>query len=184
MKKRWTSSVYAFYEPTPEIEYDGTRCSHVFKCLNRSCGMTVRRFLDTKDHSSTSNLRVHAKTCWGPEAVAAAAEALSVQVARDEIVASILKTGTITAHFERKGGQITYSARQHTRTETWVEIVKWVCESLQAFRIVADLGFKVLMKTGQPGYYLPSPSTIARDVSEVFQRSRSRVAKMLQVRRD
>ena len=92
--------MYAFYEPTPEIEYDGTCCSHVFKCMNRSCSVMVQRFLDTKDHSSTSNLRAHAKACWGPEAVAAAAEASLVQVTRDEIVASILKTGMIMAHFE------------------------------------------------------------------------------------
>ncbi|PIL26246.1 hypothetical protein GSI_12002 [Ganoderma sinense ZZ0214-1] len=180
MKKRWTSTIYAFYEPTPEIQYEGSRRSHVFKCMKRSCDVTVRRFLDTKDHSSTSNLRAHANKCWGTETVAAAAEAASVQVARDEIVGSILKTGSITAHFERKAGQVTYSARQHNRTETRVEIVRWVCESLRAFRIVEDPGFKVLMKTGRPGYYLPSASTVARDVTEVFQRTRSRIAKMLQ----
>ena len=38
------------------------------------------------------------------------------------------------------------------------------------------------MKTGRPEYYLPSRSTVARDVQEVFKRVRKRVAKMLQVR--
>ncbi|PIL29407.1 hypothetical protein GSI_09459 [Ganoderma sinense ZZ0214-1] len=180
MQKRWTSTIYTFYKPTPEIQYEENRCCHVFKCTNRGCDVTMQRFLDTKDHSSTSNLRAHAVKCWGPEIVTAVAEAASVNVTREEIVGSILKTGSITAHFTRKAGQVTYSAHQHGRAETRVEIVKWVCESLRAFCIVEDPGFKVLMKMGCPGYYLPSASTVARDVTEVFKRSRSRIAKMLQ----
>jgi hypothetical protein len=37
------------------------------------------------------------------------------------------------------------------------------------------------MKTGRPEYYLPSPSTVSRDVRLVFARTRKHVAKMLQV---
>jgi len=37
------------------------------------------------------------------------------------------------------------------------------------------------MKTGRPEYYLPSHSTVSRDVKEVFMRVRKRIAKMLQV---
>lgn len=62
-----------------------------------------------------------------------------------------------------------------------VEIVKWVAESCRPFSIVRDPGFKKLMKTGRPGYYLPSPSTVSRDVKMVFARTRQRVAKLLQV---
>jgi hypothetical protein len=36
------------------------------------------------------------------------------------------------------------------------EIVRWVSESLCPFVIVEDQGFKSLMKTGRPEYYLPS----------------------------
>lgn len=124
MKKQWTSPVYAFYRETPDIEYERSRVAHVFKCLNHGCSVTVQRFLDTKDLSSTSNLWVHAKGCWGPDAVTAVGEAASVQIAREEIVGSILKMGSITALFERKAGQIMYSARQHMRSETRVKIVK------------------------------------------------------------
>lgn len=46
---------------------------------------------------------------------------------------------------------------------------------------VGDRGFLSLMKTGRPGYYVPSASTVARDVKTVFARSRTRIAKMLQV---
>jgi hypothetical protein len=38
------------------------------------------------------------------------------------------------------------------------------------------------MKTGRPEYYIPSISTISRDVKQVFTKVRGRVAKMLQVR--
>ena len=181
MKPGWTSTVYAFYSPTPSIEYVSGRRSHVFHCLGRSCKAKVRRFLDTKDHNSTSNMRRHAIKCWGEEAVEAARSAANVTEAREKIVGGILKNGSITSHFACKTGEVTYSARQHTRTETRVEIAKWVAESLRPFRIVADPGFKTLMKTGRPGYHLPSPSTVARDVKDIFKKTRSRVAKILQV---
>jgi hypothetical protein len=61
------------------------------------------------------------------------------------------------------------------------EIVRWVVENNRPFTIVNDRGFQSLMKTGRPGYYLPSPSTVSRDVRQVFAHTRVRVAKMLQV---
>jgi hypothetical protein len=62
------------------------------------------------------------------------------------------------------------------------EIVRWVSESVRPFSIVEDRGFKSLMKTGRPEYYIPSASTVSRDVRLVFARTRERIAKMLQVR--
>jgi hypothetical protein len=38
------------------------------------------------------------------------------------------------------------------------------------------------MKTGRSEYYIPSASTVSRDVKEVFTKVRGRIAKMLQVR--
>jgi hypothetical protein len=38
-----------------------------------------------------------------------------------------------------------------------------------------------LMKSGRPEYYLPSRHTVARDVKVVFNKTRERVAAMLQV---
>ena len=52
---------------------------------------------------------------------------------------------------------------------------------MQPFSIVEDSGFHVLMKTGRPEYYIPSRLTVARDVKRVFQATRERIAKMLQV---
>lgn len=62
------------------------------------------------------------------------------------------------------------------------EMVRWIAESLRPFSIVKDRGFLSLMKTGRPEYWLPSPSTLARDVRQVFIKCRARISTMLQVR--
>ena len=180
MRAKWTSVVYAFYEEA-EIRYKDDRRQHSFKCSNRGCKVRVNRFLDTKDAASTSNLRRHVLDCWGPELLKTAQEMSDRAEVREKIVKSVLTTGTITAHFERKQGAVTYRNRPFTRAETRTEIVKWVCECARPFNIVKDPGFLVLMKTGRPNYYIPSPSTVARDVKAIFARTRNRVAKMLQV---
>jgi len=81
----------------------------------------VRRYLDTADGKSTSNLRRHAKICWG-ENIVAAADAARQHGAAREIVEKSLKMPdrSITAMFELvKGtGKVTYSYKQHTRTES------------------------------------------------------------------
>jgi hypothetical protein len=106
--KEWVSPVYAFLEPTPHvIERDGRR-AHEFKCAARGCKATVRQYLDKKDARSTGNMRKHLKSCWGDSVMSAA-----------KIVAGILRDGSITTPFERKGkGKVMYSHRQHTRAET------------------------------------------------------------------
>jgi hypothetical protein len=37
------------------------------------------------------------------------------------------------------------------------------------------------MKTGRPGYHIPSAETVSRDVKNVFVNVRQRIAKMLRV---
>jgi hypothetical protein len=56
-----------------------------------------------------------------------------------------------------------------------------VSESVRPFKIVEDRGFLSLMKTGWPDYYLPSASTVSRDVHIVFARTHARIGQMLQV---
>jgi len=63
------------------------------------------------------------------------------------------------------------------------EIVHWVSESAQPFKIVKDCGFQSLMKTGCPKYYIPSPSTVFCDIQMVFVHTYQRIATMLQVSR-
>ena len=63
--RTWDSPIYGFYEPIPEIEEVGGRRCHVFICAAAGCRHRVRRYLDTHDKRSTSNLRTHSKKCWG-----------------------------------------------------------------------------------------------------------------------
>ena len=64
---------------------------------------------------------------------------------------------------------------------TRAEIVHWVAESLQPFKIVKERGFQCLMKTGWPGYYIPSGMTVSWDVRLTFGRTWEWITQMLQV---
>ena len=82
----------------------------------------VRRYLDTSDGKSTSNLRRHAKICWGEDAVAGA-DTAKLHGAACEIVERSLgmPDQSITAMFEcvskDRNAKVTYSHKQHTKTE-------------------------------------------------------------------
>ncbi|KAG1876579.1 hypothetical protein DFJ58DRAFT_649726, partial [Suillus subalutaceus] len=170
LMKDWVSPIYAFFHPTPAIEYHEQCHCHVFKCAAHGC-----------NHKSTSNMRKHVKSCWGDAALQAAVDCGNTKAARDGPIKSLLETGSIKTSFDRKGkGKITYSHRQYTRAESRAEIVRWVSESLQSFEIVKDRGFISLMKTGRPEYYIPAPKTVARDVRLVFVKTRRHIARMLQ----
>jgi hypothetical protein len=56
-----------------------------------------------------------------------------------------------------------------------------VAENLRPYEIVNDRAFISLIKTGRPDYQLPSPTTLARDVQNVFLNAKARMAKYLQV---
>jgi hypothetical protein len=126
-------------------------------------------------------MRKHAKRCWGTEVIASADNAKNAQEVRDTTVKGILDPQSIMAAFERQGkDKVTFSHRQHTKTESRAEIVRWVAESKRPFDIVSDRGFQKLMKTRRPEYYIPSPATVSRDVRKVFANARKCIAKMLQ----
>ena len=80
----------------------------------------VRRYLDTGDRSSTSNMRKHAKGCWGEITLTAAYNGGNATDARKGLQeAKEEPDGSITAVFERTGkGKVSYSHRQHTKTQT------------------------------------------------------------------
>lgn len=86
--------------------------------MEKENGRVVRRYLDTGDAKSTSNLRKHAKICWGEEALAAADNTRSVQAAREVLGKMKSGSSSITQAFERAAkGTVTYSHRQHTTSE-------------------------------------------------------------------
>ncbi|KAG1730510.1 uncharacterized protein EDB91DRAFT_1239076 [Suillus paluster] len=142
-------------------------------CLKKDWNSPVYAFFHPEaDIESTGNMCKHVKNCWGEDALAAAVQTKNAREAHETVVQGILTTGTITASFERKGkGKVTFSHHQHTKTETKAEIVHWVSESFR---------FQSLMKTGRLEYYIPSPSTVSRDVHLVFVQTRQQIANMLQ----
>ena len=121
----WTSPIYAFFGPISDITYNAEgRRAHEFRCSASVCkgrgvnGQIVWRFLDTTDQKSTSNLKCHAMVCWGAETVHKALDAkVDIKSARKTL--GNLKDGSVTVAFERKGkGKVSYSHRQHTKTQT------------------------------------------------------------------
>ena len=102
----------------------GGRRAHEFRCAANHCkgkgsnGRIVRRFLDTTDCKSMSNLKRHATACWGAETVNDALEA-KVGIESCHQTLSNIKDGSITASFARKGkDKVSYSHCQHTKAET------------------------------------------------------------------
>ncbi|KAF8997611.1 hypothetical protein BDQ17DRAFT_1508548 [Cyathus striatus] len=147
----WTSPIYAFFHPVPNIGCENGQPYHEFKCFAKSCmKKPIRRYLDTKDTGSTGNMHKHAQSCWGDDNVKLAMEMKNTDDARGAL--SLLNSA---------------------------KIVRWVAKSSHPFSIVNNCRFKVLMKTGQPEYYLPSPNTVSHDVREVFARTRHLIAKLL-----
>ncbi|KAG1807722.1 hypothetical protein EV424DRAFT_1474165 [Suillus variegatus] len=150
LSKDWTAPVYAFFRSAPTHKTQG-----------------VRRYLDTGDAKSMGNMHKHAKKCWGAETVESADKAKNATEVCGTTVKGILDPQTITVAFECKGkGKVTFSHRQHMKTESQAEIVRWVAESKRPFQIS-------LMKMGRLEYYIPSPTTVSHNVKK-------RIANMLQ----
>jgi hypothetical protein len=124
--KDWISPIYAFFQPTPTITTVDGRRVHEFRCTASNCKgrgkdpRIVRRYLDTSDRNSTGNLRKHARMCWGDEILRGADACHDLGTAREGIKKAKKQIdGSIIAAFERTGkGKITYSHRQHDKTQT------------------------------------------------------------------
>ena len=196
--------VYGFFNPDPIIEYVDGRHAHSFVCAAthfRSTSRHVRRFLNTKDAKSTSNLRRHALKCWGEDNLNAARSRLADEVR--EATKGATASGSITAAFEWKGKRkVSYSHRQHTRTKTkYVYKLTWgnlKVSSMKEIKQSRDrpLGCRELStvkhcqgpwipkfdENWTPAYWIPSPATVARDIKLAFAKTRNRIAKILKVR--
>ncbi len=73
LKKHWRSPIYSFFKiDSVAIQYDDGRMFHFFPCVALKCKAVasgVWRFQDSKDKSSTANLKHLAIRCFGEEAV-------------------------------------------------------------------------------------------------------------------
>jgi hypothetical protein len=129
---------------------------HVFECNVKHCkgkgnGRMVRRYLDTGDVKSTSNLRKHAKGCWGDEVVAAADDMRDLQAAREAQGKVRLVDGSITAAFERVAtDKVTYSHCPHTFTEAQYVSLSLSLVSTHLTETLVLSSFVGLQKTSGP----------------------------------
>jgi hypothetical protein len=128
LAQTWNSPIYAFFAPLPKITAVNGRPCHEFICSAPICKGSgserriVRRFLDKADKGSTSNLRKHARHCWGDDIIKKADE-LKDELTIDNMRESLAEAkkgqdGSIVAFFDRKGkGKVKYMLRQHTYQE-------------------------------------------------------------------
>lgn len=111
LKKTWRSPIYSFFKADVQVEYHAGRLCHFFVCAARRCKTSiggVRRFQDSKDKSSTANLKQHAIRCFGEDAVKNAAQPQDPST----------RNGSIFSSFARQGQQpVQYSHRSHTNPE-------------------------------------------------------------------
>lgn len=124
----WTAPIYAFFEPIPVVNHVDGRRMHTFKCLAKSCkgkgknGRLVNRYLDTSDKKSTGNLRKHAKLCFGDDVLQDADATRDVSKTREILAKNPenLRDGSLSSMLQShaKTKKVTYSHRQHTKTET------------------------------------------------------------------
>jgi hypothetical protein len=130
LAKDWTAPVYAFFKPVPTIGTDNGCPYHTFVCAALDCkhkSRGVHRFLDKGNAKSTSNMRKHAKRCWGEDVMKAADKAESANEVRRTTIKGFLDPQSAKAAFEWKGkGKVQYTHRQHTTTKSrYVANVVW-----------------------------------------------------------
>ncbi|KAF8622489.1 hypothetical protein AX15_006975 [Amanita polypyramis BW_CC] len=108
-------------------------------------------------------MRKHMKTCWGDDVLTAAGSTVNADEIRTKIVGGILRNGSITESFERKGnGKRTYSNRPLSHADIKAEIVCWVSVRLRPSEIVNDEEFNFLMKTASQLHTIQSRLTIVK----------------------
>ena len=122
LSKKWDAPVYVFFKHSPTIEYIENRKAHIFQCDATCChckSRSVQHFLYTGDTSLASNLRQHAKICWGADVVAAADLTGNLRMVHKSLLKKKDLNGSIISAFKRVGkGRVTYSTCALTKLET------------------------------------------------------------------
>ena len=112
LKEHWWLPIYSFFNPDVTLQYHEGQPCHVFTCAAakcKACTGIIHHFQDSKDRSSTANLKHHALRCFGEDAV-------------NEAIAGknpCVHSSSIFTLFACKGKQppINYSHHVHTNPE-------------------------------------------------------------------
>ncbi|KIK20440.1 hypothetical protein PISMIDRAFT_105865, partial [Pisolithus microcarpus 441] len=119
LRKDWTSPIYAFFKPLPDIKYEKEWWYHAFICTQPGCKHQVYHYLDKTDATSTGNLHKHISHCWGDDVLKRAMQMSSAVAVWEDIVKSLTESGTLESAFMKKGkGKQTYLTLGHSKTET------------------------------------------------------------------
>ncbi|KIM57249.1 hypothetical protein SCLCIDRAFT_71895, partial [Scleroderma citrinum Foug A] len=164
LKCEWNSPIYAFFSPTPAVEYVGGCHSHVFKCTVKGCNKS------------------HVKKCWGEDVLHQVFKAKNTKAVR-EAVRNYAANRSITMAFKQKKDAkaiFSLATLKMANKSNRMAIMQWVAENTCPFDIVNDNGFQCLMKTGRLDYYIPNPNTVSCDVRTTFVRVWQRLAEKLQ----
>ncbi|KAJ7792038.1 hypothetical protein B0H14DRAFT_3499762 [Mycena olivaceomarginata] len=169
-KHKWTSPIYTFFRDNVETvtdshdgrKYQAFKCNAPGRCKSKSDFFGVKRYQKKvngdphSDCSSTSNLKKHAKHCWGSDVVEARLKGVAADATRN---------GSIFAAFARSGQR----PRQCQSSYPHQAGV-----SRASHRQLEDL-----LTAGWPELTVPSCSTVARDLKAVYEHSADRVKKLL-----
>ncbi|KAF7349077.1 Dimer-Tnp-hAT domain-containing protein [Mycena venus] len=178
VKANWTSGIYQFFNSNVVTKKDDNgrifqqfSCAAPGGCKKRSGFKGVHRYqtkLDgqpASDRSSTSNLKKHAETCWGKDAVKARL------------------TGAGTSNSPRDGNIFASFARTGQRPVKSLNSVPTLyagfAEANRPFRIMEDRELRELLLAGRPELNIPSRRTIGRDLNAVFDRCSQRIINLL-----
>ncbi|KAJ3765349.1 hypothetical protein FB446DRAFT_625756, partial [Lentinula raphanica] len=160
---RQKSSVYAFFNAEPEIEFDKDEVTPeylVFRCTH--CRTKIRQGINMSNKGSTGNMSGHARKCWGDEAFNAAKDS-SLEKARAAVRTFRKKSqGKLTAALKTtKSWAKTNATRPPEKELIRVVTAQWVAENARPFRTIQDRSYKWLQKEGCPNHYVPSKETVA-----------------------
>lgn len=192
--------MYAFYEERLKVVRKANKKGIQTTYLEFSrlkCAKPYLRGTGT-DSGSTGVMRDHVPQCWG-EDVWNEAKDLQLDPVKDIVKKfKTMKNVKLTKMFARvPGSKETYSLTPPSREEIRfvfqhsssllaniafsVTIACWVSESMRPFHIIKDRGLRWLCKTGQPHFYLPDKTTVAKDVKYLYSWSECHLAEELQV---
>ncbi|KAK7015919.1 hypothetical protein VNI00_018991 [Paramarasmius palmivorus] len=162
--KGWKSPIYGFYEK-PFYEECGPlkQPTHTFRCT--ACKLDVRRYQDTADANSLSNLRKHVIHCCGGQAVKAIIDSGETP---DKVQA---KVG------DKKGVNLDIKGlfdNQRKADHEHSSMIKALTKD-----IVLNVSAGSPRITRCPHYWLPHPMVVLRDTKTAFAQTRKRILKML-----